>query len=108
MFKRLLATYSSWATFRRRERIAWLLFFGFVPGVVVVGTGLSKLFDSVIPVVVVAFAWTITFMVLAFFAYRFRCPRCGKPFFQKTRFHSSFVSNCVHCGLAKWHEPDNG
>ncbi len=40
---------------------------------------------------------------------RWRCPRCGRPFFYRYGWRDPLARRCLHCGLRKWSvtpEPD--
>lgn len=35
---------------------------------------------------------------------RWRCPRCGRPFFIGRWYANHFARSCLNCGLDKWNE----
>jgi hypothetical protein len=98
-----------WQRYRRWFRLAWLLFFGFIPGVSAIGMVLHPFFGFDVPIMVAASAWMAAWAVAASRAMGLRCPRCGLYFFSGYWFflpyRNPFASRCVHCGLKKWSEP---
>jgi hypothetical protein len=93
---------SQWEPYRRTRRMGLFLFLGYVPGVVIIGYPLSKLFGSQIPFEVVAICWFTTLGVFAIWHRTFRCPRCHNRFFIKTFYRNDFARKCLHCGLPLW------
>jgi hypothetical protein len=94
-----------WRDLRRRSLIFWLAYLTMVAGGVtafqftpasdlghlaIIGAGISLLMASV-----------------AAGAYRssFRCPRCGKFFFESRFMHHTFARKCMNCGLPRGAEP---
>lgn len=59
-----------------------------------------------------SFSGWITFFafapaIICLFAMRwYKCPRCGKTFFQDGIWWQPWVTFCLHCGLPKWKEAD--
>ena len=96
----------AWVGYRRRSRIFWLLFLGYVPVVLVVGYVSFWLFGTFTPAFVAAVLYMVAMAVAGNYGGAWRCPRCHRPFFAKWWFYNSFARSCVHCGLPKWAEGD--
>jgi hypothetical protein len=97
---------SSWHAYRVRRRWVIGLFIGYLPGMFALGTLLSPMFESDVPMVLIALAWMLAWAVAICRFSSFACPRCRKPFFGwglGERTHT-FARKCVHCGLPKWAE----
>ena len=97
----------AWREYRSRARLAWLLFLGYMPGVGLIWSliGATVGWDSTpggVARTIVALSWMVALGIAGNRAARFRCPRCGRPFFSATLYHNSFARRCVHCGLPKW------
>jgi hypothetical protein len=101
-----MATPNPWDEYRRRRKLAWFAFLGYVPVCFVVAVLSMRFFSTFTPAFVVAIAWMIFFVVAENLALRFPCPRCGKWFFAKWWYHNNFARMCVHCGLSKWDDPN--
>lgn len=63
---------------------------------------MMKLLGSEAPLYVVSGVWMVVLLVVCHRMKQFRCPRCGKPFFQARWYHNDVARRCVHCGLKKW------
>src|SRR6516225_5111410 len=92
---------AEWNDYRKRQRLVWAIALTYIPGVLVLGVPVSKLFNSEAPMIVVAFAWMIAFAGTGVYYSSWKCPRCGKPFF-KSWYYNSFARRCLHCKLPKW------
>lgn len=92
----------NWDRLRRLYRLEWIYFLLYFPGVAIVGFSLARLFHSQVPFMLTWVAYVIGSIILGNRLMAFRCPRCGKPFFQARWFHNSFTRRCVHCNLPKW------
>jgi len=86
-----------WARIEIRGTRLWLCafleFLGFLPFLYVVAL-VSKRF-----VFWAGVLWGLLFMLTGFFAFVFRCPRCGKRF--QRVFGWNFSRRCIHCGLQR-------
>jgi MFS-type transporter involved in bile tolerance (Atg22 family) len=95
-----------WNNLRRRSRLFWFSFFGYIPGVVIIGFPISEYFNSETPILVVAICWMVFFMTAGIYMQIFKCPRCRSNFFSRKRgvfrFYNIFSSKCLNCGLYKW------
>jgi|SRR5438270_5117107 len=99
----------SWSAYRRRRNaflLSWLggavvvAFFAFVAEQLL-GRSARE-----ISVALLAICWFAMFVAAAIRLQRYRCPRCGHPFF--LRMWSPwwpFARHCVHCHLTKWTQP---
>jgi|ERR1035441_1744215 hypothetical protein len=94
----------AWGGFRRVRNIVWLAFLGYVPIVAFIAFVSVRLFSTLTPAFIAAFAWMGFFLIAGNLFIRFPCPRCGKPFFSKWWYYNSFARRCVHCGLKKYAE----
>ena len=93
----------AWREYRRRTRLAWLLFIGFIPLLALVALvtradhgGGDFIFS--ITALIWFIVWTITSLRLG----RFQCPRCKRDYFHKWPVQNGFARRCLHCGLRKW------
>jgi hypothetical protein len=105
------ADYSEqWRDLRRRRFIAWLWFFGYVPGAAIIfAIVFSLIYLSGLPrdwidgaFYIIAGAWMVGAYLAGHRAMAFLCPRCHQPFFYTWWYFNSFARKCVHCGLRKW------
>jgi hypothetical protein len=102
---------ADWQEYRRRRRLFWILFLGFIPGVFILFTfalGLLSLIDASNPAVsifLIAGFWMLMLIIASFQYFYFHCPRCHKPFFSKF-WYRPFTKKCTHCGLPKWANSD--
>ncbi len=94
-----------WGEYRKRRNVALFAFIGYVPIVFAIALLSIRLFSTFTPAFVVAFAWMAFVLIASNLVARFRCPRCGKPFFAQWWYYNSFARRCVHCGLRKYADP---
>jgi hypothetical protein len=87
-----------WADLRRRTRIFWIIFLGYIPGVVILNLLAGLIAPSLTPMWI-AVPWMGAFMAAGIYRALFRCPRCHKRFFYKGWYSSQFIRNCLHCDL---------
>jgi hypothetical protein len=93
---------AQWEEYRKQRRLVWALILTYVPGALLLGSLLARLFQSQVFFFVPAVAWMIAIFVFAQSTASWPCPRCGERFFQSTWYHNSFAQRCVHCKLPKW------
>jgi hypothetical protein len=91
-----------WTRYRFLRNLVLVAFVGAVPLVLLVGTipGNSSWVEYVQGTALGA--WFLGFVVAAVLLQTFRCPRCGKSFFQRALYHNAFAQKCMNCGLAKY------
>ncbi len=85
------------AEIRRRRRIAWTLFFGFLPAVATFGlVTRSDRWTAGF-----ALAWLGLFLFAALRAAFARCPRCGGLFHidRSVLWSNAFTDRCLQCDL---------
>jgi len=90
----------AWRTYSIYAFRYWIIFFSYIPGVFFFGWCLSFLFNDEIAYTSVAVAWMVAWIVFGFPFTRFRCPRCGEPFFKRKGYQNIFTQKCLNCGLA--------
>jgi|SRR6478752_1100480 len=97
-----MAEKDPWHEYRRRRNLSLLSLVGFVPALVIFGAASYRLFGITTPGIMAAFAWMIFAVIAGNWFIRFRCPRCGKPFFADSKWwgYNTFVRRCLHCKLA--------
>jgi hypothetical protein len=93
---------ASWAEYRRRRNLYWLVWLTYIPGVLIIGLPLSWLFHSNGAAFAVAGLWMVAFVAAANYLGFWKCPRCRKPFSRGRWYYNPFARECVHCGLPKW------
>jgi uncharacterized protein (DUF983 family) len=81
------------ARIRRRRRIVWLVFWTYIPAMVL----MSLLGEWVFPWA--AFAWMALLGVTSVQVSLSRCPRCGERYHWGSTWYSSWTRKCMHCGL---------
>ena len=94
-----------WQEYKRRNRIFWCVFLTYVPGVLLIGYPLSRLFGSDTVIWVVAISWMVAFLIAQTYLSNWKCPRCGKRFLQRRWSTNTHARKCLHCGLPKWAQP---
>ena len=97
---------ASWRDLRRRRIIVWGVFFGYIPGVVILSiivgavksliTGDART-GNIFPWI--AFLWMVAWPAAIIWHASFRCPRCNQPFVWRWGWSNAFTRRCVHCGL---------
>ena len=94
----------AWREHRRRARLFWALFLGYIPAVLVFGVAIGLLTDLVPERLMVPFAigWIVVSVIAGNRVASFRCPRCGNSYYSRAFFANSFTRKCLHCGLPKW------
>ena len=99
---------ASWQDLRKRRRLVWLLFLGYIPGVaalcflvVTAAASMGGSKQSEVACAVIALFWILAFAVAAIRLTFFRCPRCRRLFHSTWWRHNPFARHCLHCGLAQ-------
>jgi hypothetical protein len=98
---------SAWENYKLRRRRFFLVWLGYIPGVLVVGHGFGALFEIAPPYAPIAAIWMAPFAVTGWQLSYFRCPACGESFFRSRLMYNPFACKCVHCGLPKWQGTGN-
>ena len=88
-----------WREYRRRRNLNLFAFLGFVPFVFLLSLLPERVFGRL--VFVAAVAWMAFALIAGNWFIRFRCPRCGNPFFADSRWwgYNTFTRHCLHCRL---------
>jgi hypothetical protein len=96
-----------WQDLRRRIRLFWIVWLGYLPGVLLIAFVLHKmspgLSDRAVPWI--AGAWMIAFVSGSFYRTAFRCPRCREWYFWGW-IQNPFRRKCGHCGLRRWRDDE--
>ncbi len=93
---------AAWQQYRVCAARYWLVFLGYIPGVIFFGWLLSFAVNDTLAHGIVAFGWMALWMVAGQGYARFRCPRCGGKFFTRRGYSNTFSGKCLHCGLPKY------
>ena len=102
-----MTTYSEqWKNYRRWRRLLLLIFLGYIPGVWLISTSLTRYLNWEHAEMVIALSWMFAFAVIGIRFTLWPCPRCGRGFFATWWYSNQFARKCVHCGLPKWIESD--
>jgi hypothetical protein len=88
-----------WREYRRRRNLSLFAFLGYVPIIAVLAIVCDRLFGSATPAFIAAFGWMVFAVIAGNWFIRFRCPRCGLPFFAKWWGYNTMVRKCLHCKL---------
>jgi len=82
------------AEIRRRRRFTWIVFWTYVPAMVI----LLKLLGSwALPWA--AFAWMGLLALAGIRVTTSRCPRCANYYHWSPGWHNAWARKCLHCGL---------
>jgi hypothetical protein len=95
----------AWLDYRRRLAVLVVAVVGLVLWAGGVGTlGLPLASDAALDALAAAWltgsAWALVRLAL------FPCPYCGKWFHMTTWIANPIAAECLHCGFAKWRDPD--
>ena len=98
----------NWEEFKARRVVFFAMVIGWIPTTLIFGGGLSKSFDSMIPLSVVAITLLILVVVTAFRFIYWKCPRCHDFYMIKRPWYSLVrrSNKCVNCGLSKYAATD--
>jgi len=90
-----------WHEYRRRRNLSLFALLGYVPVIFVLAEVSLRLFGTATPAFVAAPAWMVFALIAGNWFIRFKCPRCGKPFFADSKWwgYNTFVRRCLHCKL---------
>ena len=95
-----------WRELKKRSRLFWFSFLGYIPGTIIIGLPLSKLCNSETAIYIIAVFWMLFFAASGIYLQIFKCPRCHKNYFFKKRgiirIFNIFSRKCLNCGLKKW------
>lgn len=97
---------ADWDNYRRLRRKFYLIWIGFVPALTAFTLIVARLFHTLIPSLIGAFAWIFWFLATDVEVRQFPCPRCGQAFARKYRSGRPnlwlFARECQNCGLKKY------
>jgi len=91
-----------WLEYRKRNKLFWLVFLTYAPGVAWIGVPLSRLLRYEYVISFVAVIWMVAVMITASYRSFWKCPRCHKSFFHKWWYYNFFAGKCVNCKLPKY------
>ena len=98
---------TQWQDYRRRKKLLFFAFFGYIPACAVFYVVAMQLFHSDRFLQPFAICWMV-FFAFAFVRFSaFQCPRCGNKYFIRRRFaffsdYRILAQECVHCDLPKY------
>jgi hypothetical protein len=93
---------AAWRDLNRRSAVLWLMFFGCIPGMLLIAYLLSDLFSRDGPfMLVVALAWMPAIAWAGSRMASFACPRCTRTFFEERHFFWPLRRGCAHCHLPR-------
>lgn len=84
---------------RARRRVVWVLFFGYIPAVMVLTPLLRSVIHHRNPMFIAAISWMVLFAVASFRVTTVRCPRCASRFHAAFLWQNPWTRRCLHCGL---------
>ncbi len=96
----------AWEIYRVQERLSRLATWGYLPGIAICWFVIKKIFNSEFLMGAVAVSWFFALIILDRKAAGFKCPRCGKYYFNRGLYHNGFTKECLNCGLKKWANSD--
>jgi len=90
-----------WREYRKRRNLTLFVVLGYLPTIGLIALTTNALFNTSTPAFVLAPIWMVAAVVAGNWFIRFRCPRCGQPFFANSRWwgYNTFVRRCLHCKL---------
>ena len=74
---------------------------GYLPTIGLFALVSNAVFRTPAAAFVLALIWMVATVIVGNWFIRFRCPRCGQPFFANSRWwsYNTFVRRCLHCKL---------
>ena len=100
----------TWRRYRIWYGASLLLFVAYLPIFALAGHFFPAAMHNAGVVIPAFFAYAITWMVVSVVAKRWKCPRCGHPFFltgfMQTQPPMLFIRSCKSCGLPKYATSD--
>jgi hypothetical protein len=90
-----------WREYRRRRNLSLFAALGFLPFTFLLIKATVWLFGTATPAFVVGFGWAVFAAIAGNWFIRFKCPRCGNPFFADSKWwgYNTMVRKCLHCKL---------
>jgi len=97
---------AAWKRIRFLQRLSMFLYFGAIPGILLLSMVLGFLFKQVLSsdmsIFVVGIPWAIAIIISNTLLFACACPECTRPFFVKkvSFWHGFFFTRraCIHCG----------
>jgi len=94
---------AKWADYRKRQILYWVILLSLIPGINMVGYALLQVFGSTIVYEIVGVVWVAAIILSGTYKTNWKCPRCGKTFFDSWWVTSMRPSTkCFFCQLPKW------
>lgn len=97
----MLTFEAAWRDLDRRSRILWVLLFGAIPGIFLLGYLLNDLLKQDAPILAVVLAWMAGIAWAGIRMASFACPRCGRAFFENWYFFKPLRHDCASCHLLR-------
>jgi len=90
-----------WREYRKRRNISLFALLAYVPFIAALAAVANRVFGTATPAFFAAFAWMIFALIAGNWFIRFKCPRCGLPFFADSKWwgYNTMVRRCLHCKL---------
>jgi hypothetical protein len=96
----------TWRRYRIWYAVSLILFVAYLPAFVIASHFFPGAMHRASVIIPAFFAYGITWMVVTVVAKRWKCPRCGRPFFltpvMQTQPPMLFIRSCRSCGLPKY------
>jgi hypothetical protein len=103
---------AKWADYRKRQILYWVLLLSLIPGINMGGYALERVFGSTIVYDILAGVWVAAIILSGTYKTNWKCPRCGKTFFDSwwARHSLRSAKKCFFCQLPIWamSDPDAG
>ncbi|HQR05473.1 MAG TPA: hypothetical protein PLN21_01555 [Gemmatales bacterium] len=99
---------AAWKRLRFLQRLNMLLYFGAIPGILLLAIVFGFFFKQVLgldlSIFIVGIPWAIAIIISNTLLFTCVCPECSQPFFVKmmTFWHGFFFVRraCIHCGAS--------